>query len=487
MDWGLLAGVGGMLNSGVDSYTKALHDRVQRDSIKKLRDIESQRNQINMAEHGYEADPDTGDIRMSQEGRQKQQYGYDKESLEQEGKALSHLNPEIVAAVPGLLKAQTDYVQRARNFGQNRGLLAQPKGVLPDPMDSKEGLLTPEPTDAETQEKQTTAQAVQSAPPAPHSPQGDPVGAGAAVGAVDGANLGFLGPQPAQRAPMAAPMAPQAPAEPDRAPDADPMALPPGFKTMRQKQFEALEAYKTATQKRMMTDQEEKWAESLKKDIDPDASRSGNFGEISKNKIRAQRIQTLVGDYVQNPARLALDKRQVEEMAIGVSALMGGSGSPSESTIHALVPQTLWGDVKGIAEWIANKPLGKGQQEFVKRMAETVNRESDLASQQMKEIQVRRLSRHSNLAQSNPDKYLQMLEDNDLLDEDGRPLTMKALRAKSKASGILPSREGGAEDLSKQKSIPEGFVKMSINGKDPHWVNPAKVKEAEKDGYSVER
>lgn len=235
MDYGLLAGLGGMLTQGVDSYTKALAARTQRDSINELRDVERKRNQITMSEHGLE-DDGSGGIRQSEIGRKRVEYTTAAKALDDEGKAWGQVPKEVLMGSPDLQSRHMDYMDRVRKFGQPQqpaqGMLGQPKGLLADPMDSKEGLLSePEAPQAPQEEvpqapgAQATGQEESEAFAALAGPQ---PGRGAASGVAGG----FLGGD--QRQPDAQGAAVQTPVG---------YGLPSGFKTMAERRLEEQKRY----------------------------------------------------------------------------------------------------------------------------------------------------------------------------------------------------------------------------------------------------
>jgi hypothetical protein len=139
------------------------------------------------------------------------------------------------------------------------------------------------------------------------------------------------------------------------------------------------------------------------------SSRSA-FGK-SANVIRSgEAIETLIKQ-VDNPNKL--DTRQIQEIARNLDAMLA-SGQPTISGTAKLVPNTFRGSASKIAEYITNMPKGAQQGEFVKRMAETVSRELDLAKDQIKRSQGKILGSYSDLRNKDPDKWNLILKQHDL-------------------------------------------------------------------------
>lgn len=146
--------------------------------------------------------------------------------------------------------------------------------------------------------------------------------------------------------------------------------------------------------------EENKMSQALKDDLDPNKARGGNLASNQKRVDSADRVKALLAQVHNNP-----DPRQMEELAISTQSLLSNSGSPGAEQVRALIPQTALGSANKFVEWISNNPTGTGQQAFVTRMAETVDRERSLAQQQVQKAQTQRLSAHSKFQSKYPDSY----------------------------------------------------------------------------------
>lgn len=158
----------------------------------------------------------------------------------------------------------------------------------------------------------------------------------------------------------------------------------------------------------------QKLADALKKDLDADAGRTGNFGKISNTVINAEKLQQLTQQHPDGN----LDPRQMEEYALGLANMLSGSSGAARSQVEALVPHTIMGNAQKMKEWLLNDPQGAEQQNFVKRMAETVEREKALAEEQLNKVREQRLTSHSKLAKQDPETYKAILKGYGLNPED---------------------------------------------------------------------
>jgi hypothetical protein len=159
-------------------------------------------------------------------------------------------------------------------------------------------------------------------------------------------------------------------------------------------------------QSQRLDERDEKGFQQLSDHLDPTKGRAGIFGKYQDTVDSSDKIQQLVTDSGGNLKNL--DQRQMNELAIAVNKMLGGS--QSEHGIKDLVPQTLVGDLNAIKERLTNAPQGMGQQEFVKRMYETMDRERSLAQSKLKGVQIQRARGYEDLRQRHPDRFQQILD-----------------------------------------------------------------------------
>ena len=177
----------------------------------------------------------------------------------------------------------------------------------------------------------------------------------------------------------------------------------------------------------------QKYADGLKKDLDADAGRTGNFGSVSKKVMQAQNLETLANAFPDGN----LDSRQVEELSLGLANMLAGSGGTSRAQVEGLIPHTWSGKAANVQEWITSDPKGAGQQEFVKRMMHTIEREKETSLNQLNSIREQRLSSHKNFSKSDPEAFKSIVKsygmDPENYDDNLLPKNKKAVKAESGA------------------------------------------------------
>lgn len=196
-----------------------------------------------------------------------------------------------------------------------------------------------------------------------------------------------------------------------------------------------------------------KMASALKSDLDPNAGRAGNLGFNQKKVDAADRLMSLVNQGKQQPG--SLDKRQMEELAIGLNSMLSNSSTGAASQVEALVPHTWLGKAQDLKEFLTNDPQGRDQQAFVNRIADTIQRERDVASEQVKAAQVARLPAHGKLKEKDEDTY------NSLLQSYGiDPANIKDGKYVSPPKGKAPVGKQGSEDFI-NNAMADGASKFS--------------------------
>lgn len=154
------------------------------------------------------------------------------------------------------------------------------------------------------------------------------------------------------------------------------------------------------------SDKSTKLATAMKNDFDADKGRAGNFGQISAKVQGAERLQTLISAFKDGN----LPKAQMEELSLGLSNMLAGSGGAARAQVEALVPHTLFGQTQDAASWLMNEPRGAGQQKFVDMMAGTIDREKQTAQNQLNSIRAQRLPLYDKLKKNDPTMYNNLLQ-----------------------------------------------------------------------------
>lgn len=140
--------------------------------------------------------------------------------------------------------------------------------------------------------------------------------------------------------------------------------------------------------------------------LDASKQRAGAFGVSKQVFDRAERLQTLASAFQSGN----LDSRQIEEMAIGLNAMLSGSNTGAQQQVKALVPSSIMGNAQKFKEWLVNEPQGTNQQAFVNRMLGSIEREKATADDQMKRTQFQRAMKYQDLEKSNPDEFYNALQ-----------------------------------------------------------------------------
>lgn len=200
--------------------------------------------------------------------------------------------------------------------------------------------------------------------------------------------------------------------------------------------------------------------------LDPSKQRAGAFGVSKQVYDRAERLESLASAFKDGN----LDSRQVEELAIGLNAMLSGANTGAQQQVKSLVPNTIWGNAQKVKEWLVNEPQGLQQQAFVQRMLGSISREKATASDQIKRTQFQRIGRYADLEKSNPDGFSNTLQ----------------------SAGIDPNeyhswKKGGYKPISAVQT-PEGGgqsggkIRVS-NGKETLLIDPSDAAAAARDGY----
>jgi hypothetical protein len=164
--------------------------------------------------------------------------------------------------------------------------------------------------------------------------------------------------------------------------------------------------------------------------LDESKGRNGALG-VSKTVFdRAERLETLANAAKGNP-----DKRQMEEFAIGINAMLSGSNTGSQEQVKALLPSSLKGDVSKVREWLTNSPTGTDQQEFVKRMSDTIAREKATAAEQIKRTKFSRVAQFHDASNLDPDGFKSVLYSHDVDPDEYASWTKGGFKKQSAVQG----------------------------------------------------
>lgn len=215
-----------------------------------------------------------------------------------------------------------------------------------------------------------------------------------------------------------------------------------------------------------------KFGESL----DVNRARAGATGKVADKLNAAERVEGLFKQFPDGN----VPRTQTRELATSVAALLssGGTGA-AVSQINELVPHSLMGNAAGIAEWVTNQPVGAGQQAFMKLLAETAQREKEIAMNQLKRDRLAKIPAFEHLQKVDPDRF------NNILTNTGQ---IKPEEYDQYKKGDRIDVTGGLNKMTSGKSTtssdtPKGMIKViSPEGKEG-MIPEANLKKALERGF----
>jgi len=142
----------------------------------------------------------------------------------------------------------------------------------------------------------------------------------------------------------------------------------------------------------------------MSKTLSPNRRQVGALGQANANFHAAERLEGLVKRAEISQEPLNFTGPESEEFALGVARLLSTGGAQARSQVEALVPQSAKGKLQDTLSWLLNKPMGREQQEFFKRMYSTNITEKEIARQQVQRAQLSSLVLHENL-KNDPEFY----------------------------------------------------------------------------------
>jgi len=155
---------------------------------------------------------------------------------------------------------------------------------------------------------------------------------------------------------------------------------------------------------------------SFNKHIDPSAAPVRSALGVAKNGFeRAERLESLAKAFKNGNN---LRDAEIEELAIGLNAMLTGGAQGARSQVEALVPKTAIGNVSKLKQFLTNNPEGMNQKKFVDRIAGTIEREKNTMAEQMKRAQFARISAYSDLADVYPQRFNESLLSNNIDPEE---------------------------------------------------------------------
>jgi hypothetical protein len=136
-------------------------------------------------------------------------------------------------------------------------------------------------------------------------------------------------------------------------------------------------------------------------DLDWNKNVRSAYGVTAQGFHRAERLEGLVNNYADGN----IDSREMEELAIGLNAVLQGSNQSAQAQVKALVPQSARGSYQKIKEWFLNEPQGLQQQKFVTRMLNDVRREKTVMYNQLLRDAQSKISKYDYLRKKDPSRW----------------------------------------------------------------------------------
>lgn len=178
------------------------------------------------------------------------------------------------------------------------------------------------------------------------------------------------------------------------------------------------------------------------KELDGMKGRTGPLGKAVERVMNANAVDVMIKD--NNGVLQNLTNTQLQELAIGVNKMLGGS--EAHGAIEALVPKNINMNATAIRDWLTSEPNGTNQQKFVELMAHTLDRERELAKATIKSSQIKKLKGYRDLAHTDPERFQQILVDNEITPEQFEkgidPITeaRRTSNEKSQTTGVTTSK-----------------------------------------------
>ena len=193
-------------------------------------------------------------------------------------------------------------------------------------------------------------------------------------------------------------------------------------------------------------------------DLDPSKNVRNPYGVAQLGLSRAERIEGLVSQYKD----MNLDRRETEELAIGLNAMLQGSNVSAQQQVQSLVPQSVRGNVQKMSEWLFNEPQGLQQQKFVQRMFNDVKREKQVFQGQVLKFARAKIAKYSDIRKKYPEEWADIVKsfgiDPDKYDEwkkggfkEEVPTDVVTGSSGQQSGGLAPEKMSRLEELRAKK------------------------------------
>lgn len=184
------------------------------------------------------------------------------------------------------------------------------------------------------------------------------------------------------------------------------------------------------------------------------ASSRSAFGVAARNYQSIENAKALLAGEI-DPNNL--DSRQIYELSRTLDRILSQGGATISGTEH-LNPDTARGWLAKATEYISNKRQGAQAGDFVNNMSHTLEREEDVAKDQILRTQKQFLSGYKDLYKRHPEKF------NDILEGHGIPNNVFEGHQQQMHSEKQP-----ASEQSMKKTPPNGLMTINQKGHTYNW------------------
>lgn len=166
----------------------------------------------------------------------------------------------------------------------------------------------------------------------------------------------------------------------------------------RKAQYSGLNFFRTQALQDREEKQTYKQMQDFAQSLDPLQRTSG----LSKVAQRLQSIESGLGGVIAPGDDLNnLNSQKMYELARVYDRVVS-NGQPTQGGTTHLVPSTALGSAADFAQWLGGSPVGKQQGKFAQQMLDALNRERDIATNQITTAQRSRIARAAKLAEKDP-------------------------------------------------------------------------------------
>lgn len=145
----------------------------------------------------------------------------------------------------------------------------------------------------------------------------------------------------------------------------------------------------------------DKLAKDMSSHLDLTVGRAGLGGKIQQKIFAAQNIDAIFNQFPD----FNIPKSQTVDLATAIAGLISGGSPQSQQQINEIMSRTGKSDAASLAQYVTGEPTGLKQQNIMRVLKESSDREKAVAQGQVNEILEKRLPSHQELKKLNPSVY----------------------------------------------------------------------------------